>query len=486
MNDDEVGRLRAYLDDELPVADARAVEAELAESSALRMALEEIEQLDREAAQLLVFDDPEPGLKPTARRGGVVAVVAAVTALAAAVLFFMWPVADGPSRGSIDAQRRETIAIGDRAVGVAEAGSTLSWNVAASGETRVRQQEGSVFYRVDAGETFEVATPAGTITVTGTCFTVELRAMNSKTKTLVSAGVGATLATAILLTVHEGSVVLANDEGDLEVRAGQSAKARAGRAPAFDDEGDHESEAGPPATYETLVAENKQQRVQLRKLTAALERRTEADDSPEPVVDRNDPAYRLEVARECAVNGGCDSKLWLDPSPEELRELANCGRVLVDTPSFMVGRDFFPPGHIIEAAGLSEAEAGRYAAIAEEFYGRRGHNYAELAHELGVPAELVGRLDPVQLRGIVQSVIDNDTHDAMRQRTADERAAISTAPPIEEQSAGERAIRLDFGLGSDFERTLGEEFGADAAAEMRAAGGGWSNKSSMGDGECSR
>ena len=509
MTEDEQGRLRAYLDDELPPAEREAVEAELATSPALRDQIAELERLDQEATRLLALDvsaastesgpprgavtNVLPWRQPRPRRG-ITTVVVAVSALAAAVvLLFLWPTDRETLRGTLDAQQRETIAIGSRGIGVAEAHSTLSWTVHENGRAHVRQQRGSVFYRVDPGEAFEVETPAGTVTVTGTCFTVELQPMNNKTNTLLSAGAGATLATAILLTVHEGSVVLANDQGELEVRAGQHAMAGSGVTPRIDDaeeSDDSPSSEDPPPdarplrTYDTLVAENMQQRAQIRELSAELEaQRTEVELSEPP--DPDDPAYRLEVARDCAKNGGCDFKLWTDPSPEELRELAKCGRILVDSPEFVSGGEFFPRGHVIEAAGLTEAEANRYAALAEGFFDQMGPKYAELALELGVPEDYVRRLNPAELRGIVSSVIDADAYRSMWQTIANERAELSAPPPPEEQSTAERAIRLDYGLGAGFQRALAEEFGADAAHEMRAAGGGWMSKSSMSNGECS-
>ncbi|MEM9457801.1 MAG: FecR domain-containing protein [Myxococcota bacterium] len=500
MTDEEQGRLRAYLDDELLPAEREAVEAELATSPALRAELEQLDQLDHEVTRLLAFDVNTATTESGAPRGlvtnvlprprrGVTTTVVALTALAAAVvLLLLWPTRGEILRGTVDAQQRETIAIGPRGIGVAEAQSKLWWTVDENGRAHVRQQRGSVFYRVEPGEAFEVETPAGTVAVTGTCFTVELQPMNNKTNTLLSAGAGATLATAILLTVHEGSVVLANDQGELEVRAGQHAAAGPGIAPRLEDPQELDDQtspeepppdAPPPRTYHTLVAENMQQRAQLRELEA---QRAAVELSAQP--DPDDPAYRLENARDCAKHGGCEFRLWTDPSHEELQELAKCGRLLVDTPMFMGGGDFFPPGHVIEAAGLSEAEANRYAAMAEEFHNQMGQEYAELAFELGVPSELVQRLDATQLRGVVSSVIDDEVHKATRQRVANERAELAPPPALEEQSVAERAIRLDFGLGVDFQQLLGAEFGADAASEMRAAGGGWGSKSSMGD-ECS-
>jgi hypothetical protein len=410
--------------------------------------------------------------------------------LAAAILLVvLWPTA-APSTGSLTASERETVAIGDRATAVAEAGATLTWEVEADGEAHVRQSSGAVFYRVDAGDAFSVDTPAGRVTVTGTCFTVELDAMNSKLKTLASAAAGAAVATGVFLTVHEGSVVLANDHGDVEVVAGQRARARPGEAPSIADELESAVRAtiAKPARdtrFKSLVRENQAQREELRRLHTELrERERDVAGGDAPQVDIESPEHRREVAQQCGEHGGCDRKLWTDPSQEELVELAKCGRLLVDTPAFMGGADFFPGGMVIEAAGLSEADSMRYAEIAEAYQTEVASELAGLASELGVPASLVERMSPVQLQGLVDSVVEADTHEAIRRRVADERAGIGAAPPVDQQSAGERALRFLWSQGQAFEHRLSAEFGADAAREMRHAAGGWANKSSIGGGDC--
>ena len=160
--------------------------------------------------------------------------------------------------------------------------------------------------------------------------------------------------------------------------------------------------------------------------------------------------------------------------------MARCGRILVDTPSFIVGSDFFPPGYIIESAGLSEADASRYAELAEELYRESGNRFSELASNLGIPSALVDRLATEQLAGLLEAV--SEDFEGARHKVANERAGLSTPP--EEQSPSEKALRYRWSLGEEFERRLSAEFGADAAREMRGAAGGWANKSSYGGREC--
>lgn len=354
------------------------------------------------------------------------------------------------------------------------------------GAAHVQQSAGAVFYRVDHGESFVVETPAGRATVTGTCFSLELQPMRNEIKMAASALAGAAATAAVLLTVQEGSVVLANDAGTVEAKAGQTAHAKAGSAPRLGDEETEPPTAAsadqPKSEYARLVRENIEQRRALRQMQADLaategKAPAAADASPP---DQDSPEIRRKVAQQCAVSGDCDENLWTDPSVDELRELAKCGRLLIDTPSFLLGDDPFPPGYVIEAAGLSESDAARYAEIAEALYKESGTQYAAFAHELGVPSELVDRLAPQQLRMLLEAVVDD--WETTRHNVANERAQLSTPPA--EQSAGERALRYEWGLGEEFERRLGAEFGTDAAAEMRRAAGGWANKSSWGGREC--
>jgi hypothetical protein len=159
-------------------------------------------------------------------------ILAAAMGVAAAALLIL-------SRGGGDSGRRvatarESIAIGSRAVAVAEAGAELSWNVTEDGEATVEQRSGDVFYRVEPGSAFVVRLPGATIRVLGTCFRVEVtdvRGVRSTSKLLVAGGVGAALSAAVLVTVYEGRVLLENPRGQLELSPGEQGRV-ASAAPA--------------------------------------------------------------------------------------------------------------------------------------------------------------------------------------------------------------------------------------------------------------
>lgn len=142
---------------------------------------------------------------------------AVVAALAVAALFWVLrPRAPGPavelatvSGSHAGSGARATLQLGARGVAVAESEATLSWQVGPT-SGQVSQPNGSVFYRVehDPVHPFVVVTPHGQIRVTGTCFTVDVRAEETRVR------------------VHEGSVVL--DGGGASARLGAGDRAAVG------------------------------------------------------------------------------------------------------------------------------------------------------------------------------------------------------------------------------------------------------------------
>ena len=96
----------------------------------------------------------------------------------------------------------------------------------------VRQSTGKVVYEVPSGVELVVSTDAGDVSVGGTRFEVEVMEMNAATqRTLMGAGALAMGAIAVAVVVHEGSVTLANDHGEVQLAAPQTAYATDATAP---------------------------------------------------------------------------------------------------------------------------------------------------------------------------------------------------------------------------------------------------------------
>jgi hypothetical protein len=130
------------------------------------------------------------------------------------------------------AAARESIAIGARAVAVAEPGSELAWTVRSDGTATVDQRGGDVFYRVTPGPPFRVSAAGAGIRVLGTCFRVEVSDVRSRNKLIGAGAAGALVSAAVLVTVHEGSVLLENAQGEVALGPGEQGRAAAGTAPA--------------------------------------------------------------------------------------------------------------------------------------------------------------------------------------------------------------------------------------------------------------
>jgi len=98
---------------------------------------------------------------------------------------------------------------------VARRGSELSWGEQ-DGAIVVEQSAGNVFYRVQSGNRFSVNTPGGQVIVRGTSFRVEVRQMK------MAQVAGAALAGAVtVVALYEGSVLIANDHGELSLEPGE-------------------------------------------------------------------------------------------------------------------------------------------------------------------------------------------------------------------------------------------------------------------------
>lgn len=200
--------------------------------------------IDRET--LLAYDVPPspPGLDDRViaalqagghrrRRPRAWMVLGAAVAVAVAA-FLLRTEANDSDSGRRLVSARESIAIGTRAVAVAESGSELSWHVLADGTATMEQPRGDVFYRVAPGRSFVVTLPGARIRVLGTCFRVEVTEMGPmrSRNRLLAAAAGAALSAAVVVTVYEGEVLLENPRGGVELGPGEQGRAAAGTSPA--------------------------------------------------------------------------------------------------------------------------------------------------------------------------------------------------------------------------------------------------------------
>jgi hypothetical protein len=427
---------------------------------------------------------------------------AAVAAAAACTLWIAWP-SGRTSHDAIDTDVLRTVAIHDRALAVARPGTRMAWDVDPDGSARVVQDSGRVFYRVDDGEAFEVSTPAGDVQVTGTCFEVDLESNTMNRQGLKAGVLGAALATAVVVTVYEGRVVLANDRGEVALGPGQRGRSDGSSAPSsWDDDGSEGSDrsAGdddekiladveiPPGvdpvevvrsqarTLERLRAEKEAQYEELEKLrqqagTAA------AADSPEAARAR---------AQKCALasrNGDCP---FLDPDQDTLLEMAKCGTVKIDYPSFLY--DFDAPQTDSFASDLGITDPQEKAALqraAEKQHENVGKTLREIYRELGGDEEFAATASPSTLEAYIKDQIDEEALGNVQRRIAEERAGLREPPAAgAELSIEERFWRMRAELGNEFENQLASGLGPERAHELRAAQDGWPGSTNVHSSRC--
>jgi hypothetical protein len=212
------------------------------------------------------------------------ATAAVVTAAAAAVVIFAARRADSLGGASVQASERQTVQVGSGAVAVIEPHGEIAWQ-RHGGAVRVEQRRGDVFYRVDRGSNFVVASPAGEVVVTGTCFRVTLQGPGSD---------------AAYVQVLEGSVDVRNSAGKAGLVAGDWGRLVADRAP----ERMTRAPSTLPVALEQLFA-RAQDRPGAVKLKGAL---PSPLDTPEATVRRRwvplTAEERLDLARRCKFGWG--------------------------------------------------------------------------------------------------------------------------------------------------------------------------------------
>jgi FecR protein len=405
------------------------------------------ERIDRDLLEAYAVPEPAPDLADrfftrlrdgaahgTRRRRGLRIAAAALTVGVCAAILFAWSSRGAePSSGALTAVQRTTIAIAGHAVAVAEPGATLAWHADSDGSVRLEQATGDVFYRVDRGGVFVVATRAGEVSVRGTCFRV-----------VVPAGDKAT--SPVTVHVHEGAVLLASPRGRLAVAAGESGSLAPGRAPELV----RDTPAAPVASERNeLLARDAAQ----KKRIAALEARL------------------AEKAESFRGMGGTEETQKVrrpsDMSRAELEELARTCDVPFDLPPVAgssVMDEVFDEG--AQKAGLTDSERAAVDVVIRDFQPRHETALRDLYTELtGADGEA---LDPLTLAIEIMQKSPAAEISAARQKIAAERAG-QRAPPADPAAGSviERYLRLAIAAPDEFERALADAIGAGRAREFR-------------------
>jgi ferric-dicitrate binding protein FerR (iron transport regulator) len=458
---------------------------------------------ERVATAFAGESEPEAAREPV-RAGRRWQWVAAAVAVAAACA--LWIAIPGEAtRDSLDTEVLRTVEIRDRGLAVAQPGTRMRWEVEADGTTRVVQDAGRVFYRVDDGEAFEVRTPAGVVHVTGTCFEVDLERGNKHmNRQGLKAGVlGAALASALLVTVYEGRVVLANDDGEVALGPGERGRAGDSSAPSrWDDDGDDPSGNGgiaegegslaeveiPPGvdpvevvrsqarTLERLRAEKEAQYEELEALRQQVGQ-SASPGSPEAVQAR---------AEKCATQSRGGECPFLEPDQDTLLEMAKCATVKIDYPAFLEQFDAPQTRGYAEDLGITDPqEQAALQSAAERHHEAVANTLREIYLELGGDEEFAGSASPSTLEAYIRDQVDQEALGNVQRRIAQERAGLREPPaPGAELSIEERFWRLRAELGNDFEQHVASALGPERAHELRSVHDGWPGSTSVHSSDC--
>lgn len=404
-----------------------------------------------------------------ATRRRVALAAAAAAAVVVVTSTWLWPRAESAQSGQLAAApSRTTVTLASRGVAVAEAGAALTWAVASDGAAKIAQSSGNVFYRVEPGGRFVVSTGAGEVTVTGTCFRVEV----TDVKNLSSATIGAVVATVMTVTVYEGRVLATGtDHGPPKALAAGESATMASAAHAL----------VPPATSPTAPSRPGHAPLPPASSHAPLP----AHLSPEALyeahaaVTREAEALRSEVQRlERELDAKSDKderEKFYEPTPADLVELAQQCRLQWDT----VSLSSTPPGYSVKNAeklGLSEEERAAVEARVN------AHQKALVDQIRALYVEITGDTTAGSLAAtaMLDEIADKTTqeeHQRVFQQLARERAGLAQPPPPDQpESPYTRLFRALTGAGNALERSLAEELGPETARRIRDLDDGWGHK----------
>ncbi len=392
------------------------------------------------------------------------ALVVAVAAVALVVDAFR----DDETKGGVGhlvAQARTTTPIGLRGVAVAEAGAELSWQVGSGGAATVRQDRGEVFYRVDRGGAFDVETPLGVVSVEGTCFRVEIDAMKANRQSLQGAAVGAAIAAAVVVTVYEGRVVVAERGGQASsLGPGQSVALR-GEPTVGTGTGEGAQLAaaeleppGPNATREELLARDEAQRREIDRLRRRLDRAEAGSAGGAAKTDE-------------------DGRPWFDPSTETLRKFAAECRVRYDVPGFESEGEGGMPPEMMQRLGLTDEEKAGLASAVAKMRASVREEVRQLYLEATGDSEGADSLSISAMGWELQHKSPRGEVGRINAAIARERAGLAPPPAdLGGLSPLERYFRLLAQLGDAVENEAAQVLGTERAHKLREELGGWGSR----------
>jgi ferric-dicitrate binding protein FerR (iron transport regulator) len=353
-------------------------------------------------------------------------------------------------------EARRSITLGSRGIAVANAGAELSWSIDGSQQTQVNQRRGSVFYRVEHGGPFVVHTIAGDISVTGTCFNVEISMKETQQK-IASGAIGAVLAAAVVVTVYEGGVVVAHGRERTTVSAGETISLSAPNAAIS---------SGSVATASVPTTNVAAASVPANGAASTMD---VASMSEQQLVGHIAILEKQLAAATALMKPKPEDYKGIHPNAETLQAWAKQCRFRVDSPSF---DDLETP---VEQANsrISAVDLPAYnAALVDVHKNWLSALRAAFVEVTGDQARSLTLTPMAMMREIGDKSGDDES--IIRARIANERGGNVAAPtPGAAMTAMERYVRTLAALGDDTEAALGKRLGPQRAKQIR--GDGWWN-----------
>ena len=383
-----------------------------------------------------------------------------MAAVAMLVVLAGWGAARFPrvTSGERTISARETIALGRRGLAVAEPGAHLAWHISNSGHAEIAQPTGAVFYRVEPGGPFVVTTPAGNVTVTGTCFRVEIEPMRNITERGVSALAGAALASAVLVTVYEGHVRVdktgaapatvelgAGEQARIDVHPPEANRTRENAsAPALSVHSTNRGATTPPS-LEQLEAQNVAQQARIAEL--------------EKKVAQLEPSDAFNPAGPFGKVRGF--------SPEELKSFATSCELHMGLPEFGLN----PPtlrGVDADRLAISASERDAIDSILSKQNAAFLQSLTSLYVSVTGDKAGAGQLDVPAMVNEIEAKSRQDELAAARREISQENAGLAKAPAdLSGEPAATRLYRLMNGADSNVSQALTDSLGAAEAKRVQ-------------------
>jgi FtsZ-binding cell division protein ZapB len=295
---------------------------------------------------------------------------------------------------------------------------------------------------------------------------VEVIEMRPSRAHLTGAGVGAALATVVLVSVYEGRVLTASPVGKAEIGAGQSAQLEGSRPRLVDEREARTTRAAAAAPTSANPATPTELQERNEQLAREAQRLREQVQSLQSQMQK--------------ISGDARSTKTFDLTKEELTAMAGRCELRWDTPSL----DSEAPKVADKARkelGLNATERAAIDKVLAENHQQMTTQLRQLYIDVTADRKGADSLSPESLKREIEDKSSRDDLKAVYQRLARERAGLQ-APPADLSTSSplERLYRLLTGMGDRLEKSIGAQIGPDLAHRYREAGFGSRLRSSYG------